>query len=97
MKLTQLLKEIAADPKQVYLQTRKTKSVSDSAFPFYVIKDFLEVGYWDRVSEAEFKKAFDKVMIFLLTPGGNAERLASQYKWMTDYDELWQYQQNKQD
>lgn len=85
------------DPRQVYLQTRKTKSVNDSAFPFYVIKDFLQVGYWDRISEGEFKAAYDKVMAFLLTPGSNAERLANQYKWMTDYDELWQYQQNKQD
>ena len=83
--------------KDVHLQTRKTKSVKDSAYPFYVIKDYMDVGYWDRVKEPDFKKAFDEVISFLLQPNSNTERLSKEYKWMTEYDELWQYQQNKQD
>jgi hypothetical protein len=57
----------------------------------------MDVGYWDRVKEADFKKAFDAVIGFLLAPGSNAERLANENNWMVDYDELWQYQKNKED
>ena len=77
--------------------TRKNKSIKDSAYVFYVIKDYLGVGYWDRVAESEFKKAYDVVIEFLLAPNSNTERLAKENNWMTEYDELWQYQQNKQD
>jgi len=87
----------AKDPKQIHLQTRKTKSIKDSAYPFYVIKDYMDIGYWDKVKEADFKKAFDAVMKFLLTPNSNTERLAKENDWMVDYDQLWQYQQDKQD
>lgn len=83
--------------KDVHLQTRKTRSQKDSAYPFYVIKDYMDVGYWDRVKQSDFKKAFDKVIPFLLQPNSNTERLAKENGWMTEYDELWQYQQNKQD
>ena len=83
--------------KDTHLQTRKTKGVKDSAYPFYVIKDYMDVGYWDKVKEADFKKAFDAVIPFLLQPNSNTERLAKENGWMTEYDELWQYQQNKQD
>lgn len=85
------------DPKEVHLQTRKTKSIKDSAYPFYVIKDYMDVGYWERVKEPEFKKAFNAVMPFLLKAGSNTERLAKENNWMTDYEELWKYQQDKQD
>ena len=83
--------------KDIHLQTRKTKSVKDSAYPFYVIKDYIDVGYWDKVKESDFKKAFDEVIPFLLQPNSNTERLAKENSWMIDYDELWQYQQDKQD
>jgi hypothetical protein len=85
------------DPKLVHLQTRKSRSVKDTAYPFYVIKDYLDVGYWDKVKEEDFKKSFDKVMPFLLQSNSNTEKLAKENNWMIDYDELWQYQQNKQD
>ncbi len=83
--------------KDTHLQTRKTKSVKDSVYPFYVIKDYMNVGYWDKVKEADFKKAFDEVISFLIQPNSNTERLSKEYKWITEYDELWQYQQDKQD
>jgi len=86
-----------ADPKSVHLQTRRTKSVKDPAYPFYVIKDYIGVGYWDRVKEADFKKAFDAVISFLLQANSNTERIAKENGWMTSYEELWQYQQDKQD
>lgn len=95
MKLTMILKEI--DVKQVHLTTRKTKSIKDNAYVFYVIKDYLGVGYWDRVTEPQFRKAYDDVINFLLAPNSNTERLAKENNWMTEYDELWQYQQDKQD
>lgn len=95
MKLKDLISEI--DVKQVHLTTRKTKSIKDSAYVFYVIKDYLDVGYWDRVTEPQFRKAYDDVINFLLAPNSNTERLAKENNWMTEYDELWQYQQNKQD
>jgi hypothetical protein len=85
------------DPKSIHLQTRKTKSIKDSAYPFYVIKDYMNVGYWDRVKESDFKKAFNIVIPFLLQANSNTERLAKENEWMTSYDELWQYQQDKQD
>ncbi len=107
MRLTELKqvirKEISAglneanDPKQIHLQTRKTKSIKDPAYPFYVIKDYMDVGYWDKVKEADFKKAFDSVIGFLLTPGSNTERLSKENNWMIGYEELWQYQQDKED
>ena len=87
----------AKSVKDVHLQTRKTKSIKDSAYPFYVIKDYIDVGYWDKVKESDFKKAFDEVIPFLLQSNSNTERLAKENNWMIDYDELWQYQQNKQD
>jgi hypothetical protein len=87
----------ANDPKQIHLQTRKTKSIKDPAYPFYVIKDYMDVGYWDKVKEADFKKAFDSVIGFLLTPGSNTERLSKENNWMIGYEELWQYQQDKED
>ena len=87
----------AKSVKDVHLQTRKTKSIKDSAYPFYVIKDYIDVGYWDKVKESDFKKAFDEVILFLLQSNSNTERLAKENNWMIDYDELWQYQQNKQD
>jgi hypothetical protein len=85
------------DPKLIHLQTRKTRSIKDPAYPFYVIKDYLETGYWDKITENEFKKAFNIVIPFLLTPGSNTERLAKEYNWMVDYDSLWQFQKNKED
>jgi len=96
MELAGLVNE-AKDPNQIHLQTRKTKSIKDSAYPFYVIKDYMDIGYWDKVKEADFKKAFDAVIKFLLTPNSNTERLAEENDWMVDYDQLWQYQQDKQD
>jgi hypothetical protein len=85
------------DPKLVHLQTRKSQSVKDVAYTFYVIKDYMDVGYWDKVKEVDFKKAFNIVMPFLLQPNSNTERLSKEYNWMVDYEDLWQYQQNKRD
>jgi hypothetical protein len=85
------------DPKSVHLQTRKSRSVKDVAYPFYVIKDYMNVGYWDKVKEADFKKAFDTVISFLQQPNSNTERLSKEYNWMIDYEDLWKYQQDKQD
>jgi hypothetical protein len=36
-------------------------------------------------------------MKFLLTPNSNTERISKENDWMIDYDQIWQYQKDKQD
>jgi hypothetical protein len=85
------------DVKSVHLSTRKSKPVTNPYYPFYLIKDYLNIGYWDKVKEKDFKKAYDDVMEYLLTPDTNTKRISELYNWETDYDILWQYQLDKQD
>ena len=83
--------------KDVHLETRKTKSQTSKEYPFFLIKDYMEKGYWDKVNKNDFKKAFEDVISFLLRAESNTLRLSKQYDWMIDFDELWQYQLNKED
>jgi hypothetical protein len=83
--------------KDVHKMTRTVKSVTNEWYPFYLIKDYMDVGYWDRVSESSFKKAYNEVIDYLLNQSENTKRLAKLYNWVTNYDELWKYQEDKED
>lgn len=56
----------------------------------------MQVGYFDKVQESKFKRAFD-VSINYMKQNGNMSRMSDQYNWETDYHSLWQYQLDKQD
>ena len=81
----------------VHKSTRRVKSVTNPMYPFYPIKDYMDVGYWDQVKESDFRKAYKEAIDFLLRPNSNTARIANQYNWVTSFDDLWQYQQNKED
>jgi hypothetical protein len=83
--------------KDAHKETRNVKSVKDPMYMFYVIKSYMGVGYWDRVKEKDFRKAFEEVLDFLISQNLNTRRMAEQYDWVITPDELWQYQIDKQD
>lgn len=83
--------------KDAHKETRNVQSIKDPAYMFYLIKNYLDLGYWDKVKESDFKRAYEEVSDFLLKQNLNTKRMAEQYGWMLDYDELWKYQIDKQD
>lgn len=83
--------------KDAHKETRLTKTVKDPMYMFWVIKNYMGVGYYDRVKEKDFREAFVEVLDFLISQNLNTKRMAEQYNWVITPDELWQYQLNKQD
>jgi hypothetical protein len=83
--------------KDAHKETRSIKSVKDPLYMFYVIKNYIGVGYYDRVKEPEFKKATKEVLDFLISQNLNTRRMSEEYNWIITPDELWQIQLDKQD
>ncbi len=46
----------------VYKSLRKVKSVKDKWFLYYLTKEYMDMGYYDKSDEKKFKKAFDDVI-----------------------------------
>lgn len=94
--LLQYINESVNNVQSVYKSLRKVKSVKDKWFLFYLTKEYMDMGYYDKSDEKKFKRAFDDVIEWF-NGNANMQRIAKENELETSYDMILSYKKDKED